>query len=425
MSTTVRENNFGLLSASEHVFAFKRISKNEHNPDYGIDNMLEIDILCRINHPNIIHSSQITVPEEYKIRDPIIILPLADYTLSQLSTDLFLTTRKKLPILYRLAHALRFLHQNSIVHLNLNFDDVVIQSIDGEFNPLVTNFSMARFLPTSLDHSTDIFAFANIFCNFLGHKRLSTVTTFDDKLFDDQFKNISQNYKYLCKDLISKIFMSDVPPTFDDICNHHIFDEYRRNIDDKIIATVELPLSTISVFPPDHRDIVKIIYAWITSLYKDHTIFLLFLSIDLFNRSTSFFVDSPSEDRLDLAAACVWIALKLIIADENPSILVSSLIEKLSGIVPTLKKDKILSLEPKIIQSLNGILMSNLLFSSCQTIGHLELSIQHIILNKENPNIYAVLDISQWNLTMNQFFPDQNPIPHKYLSISNFINKTF
>lgn len=415
-------NIFGILASStdnsEDLFAFKRLYKDDSNLDCGIQNLTEIDILSRFMHPNIIRSLEITLPKDYKIYDPIMILPLADYTLNQLLLDNFLTTRKKLPLLYKIAHAINFLHNNSFFCPVLTLDDIVVQSVGDSLNPLLTNFSLARYEPTC-HHDLilqDIRNFACLFINFVGRNPKEHIEL-SEEVIDDQIKHIHPQYRTICKDFLTKL-IKDSSLTFKDICNHDIFKEFKT----EIVAGTKCP-DIISDYPKDHRDIVKIIYNWVTDNHKDYSIELIFLSIDLFNRAVVFYNDKNSDYRLHVAATCLWISLKLLKNSNN--IPLSHIFPDLVKLFPKLSKDTILQLESEIIQNLSGILLVNNLYCSCKTIGDLDLSLIHIILNKENPNTYSIVDVPQWISTINKHFPDKNTHTNKNILISKYLTKDF
>src|SRR3989304_6822237 len=115
--------------ANGNLYAFKYIIPDPSYNKFGLDSLNEIDILTRVNHPYIIHAASIITSQTCQIDGLAIILPLADRSLYDLIKDPVTTTDMKLPILYKLASALDFLHHNNILHLDIKAPNVVIQGI--------------------------------------------------------------------------------------------------------------------------------------------------------------------------------------------------------------------------------------------------------------------------------------------------------
>lgn len=128
------------------IFALKYVRKTEGYQDVGLEELNEIDILSRVHHPHIIHATQILTRRNCQISNLAIVLPLADDTLSgftAVSRIRNTTTEDKLPILYKLATALEFLHQANILYLDIKTTNVVLR---GD-HPYFIDFGTSRVVP--------------------------------------------------------------------------------------------------------------------------------------------------------------------------------------------------------------------------------------------------------------------------------------
>lgn len=84
--------------------------------NYGIENPLEIDILCRMCHPNLLWCKNIFTPRDATVDDITLVVPAADYSLKTYIDSKKNTTIKKIPIIWKMINALNYLHKNKIAH---------------------------------------------------------------------------------------------------------------------------------------------------------------------------------------------------------------------------------------------------------------------------------------------------------------------
>ena len=91
-------------------------------PDDDKIDLMEIDIECRLHHPNLIHALDILTPLDCSINSIAIVLPLANSTL-KLG---WIPTMFKLRPMYEAALGLKFLHSNNILHLDIKPDNIAI-----------------------------------------------------------------------------------------------------------------------------------------------------------------------------------------------------------------------------------------------------------------------------------------------------------
>jgi len=370
--------------------------------------LYEFDILSRIHHPNIIHKISFDsnrnivanntnntnyLPQSFDYNRKIVELPLIDQTLVNVFYNKFLTTKMKLPILYKIAHALNFLHQNNIVHGNLLMENILISGFQN-YEPYLSNFNFNK-----LNKSDDILAFG-----LLALKLIST-TDNDDLLI--ALSGISLEYYDECLDLFMKIF-NELYITMEDIIQHPLFDNYRVEIDPYV---EELDYYN---YADDHRDILKLLIHWIKNVYSTVDVELLFLAIDLFNRTDSLFQDA--NERMYVAVVSMYIANKILFGEININDLINKLLEDL----PELTIEIILLKENEIIKLLDGVLNISKLYKSCNNTDQLMLTFNHIIMNYDSTTYYRI-NVDEWISTMELYIgcPKRND---KHITVEEFFS---
>lgn len=436
------------------IFAFKYILPDVLYKNFGLDSLNEIDILSRVDHPHIIHAAKIITAHNCEIDGLAVILPLADRTLFDLMTDINITTDIKLPIFYKLATALEFLHRNHILHLDIKSSNVVIQDIHNNY-PYLIDFGLSMIVDdvvkgkqnnsvrVTLDHrapeilagsriynaAVDIWAFGIMMLyTICGHgiynvdfKTTKDIDLYhiilrlfnDDNYLDLLLHNVREKYRFLCKDLLSKILQIDPIKrlTALDICNHQLFNEFRYPIDGILIE----PKISYD-YAIDHRDIIKLIIYWAKEIYPNSRVEHLFLSVDLFNRVSNFYKDRNPLDRLSLGATSLWLAAKLTNSILFP---LDIFIPFINNKVPQITSEHILNNELEIIHLLSGILDISKIYRECTTVDELILSFDNILISKDS-TLYARVDVPEWIATMKDLIkePQYND---KNVTITNFI----
>lgn len=414
-------------------FAFKYILPDEYYQDEGLDCLPEIDILTRVHHPHIIHADRILTTQNCEIDGIAIVLPLADRTLFDVIRDQTMITAKKLPILYKLATALEFLHRSNILHLDIKATNVVMIGdtpyfIDFGLSTFVDNVTVGKYDPRvkiTIDYrppeilaggrtynaASDIWSFGIMMLYTLGGRNIYNLywgTATDDivhKLALKNFTNpntipailsdVDPKYRDGCIDLASKMLQVDPTKriTALEIVNHPVFDEFRVPIDGRL----EVPKIPYD-YAPDHRDIIKLMIHWALSIYQDSHASILFLAVDLFARASSYYKEKTPQERITLAATCLWIAAKLI----NPIIIpIKTYVSKVIELAPHITGKMILETEIELIHLLSGILYVSNLYSKCTNGDQLRLSYDNIIIARDS-TLYARTDVPAWINVMNQ-----------------------
>lgn len=222
---------------------------------------IEGDILTRLNHPNILHSSEVlTKIDDDNIKNVAYLLPCAGKNLK--NSMGYYSFDEKIEILYKIAEGLRYLHSNNIIHLDIKLDNIVMN----ETEPLIVDFGTSRFchynvqnagfqcttsnyaIPSNLfdiENSTfkynkhnDVYGFLVLAYFFLGEKELTEYE------ITCVLKDVRTAFKYLLCQLPelteSDDFDNEIKPyinffykcsrsttSFEDIVSDPIFDEFR------------------------------------------------------------------------------------------------------------------------------------------------------------------------------------------------------
>lgn len=425
-----------------NLYASKYINKDEDYNYFGISSLNEIDILSRIRHPNIIHVIEIITGDKCKIDGIILILPLAEKTLHDIILNPNLTTDQKIPIIYKLAEAVKFMHANNLLHLDIKSSNVVINNNE----PLLIDFGLSMMVDdpvigkynqltrVTIDHrppeilignkiynaAVDVWSFGIMILYFLSSQNIFSEDIFDDtpedkmySLVVDKFRTnsyiinllsgIREKYRHLCIDLISSILNLNPQerPTMKQICDHKLFDEIRKDI----VGTTIIPWINFN-YNSDQRDMLKLLIYLTQTMYPKSKAELLFLSVDLFNKCSSSYKNSSPFDRVILLSTCLWMSSKLL---SDNIIELDKFCVELVKIAKNITPSLILQMEFNIINITNGILASNALYNICENGNELKLSCRFVIMDQDS-TLYARTDLKQWSVVMKQYYSDKNII---------------
>jgi len=433
------------------LFAFKYIVPDKSYRVRGLESLNEIDILTRVEHPHVIHAAKIITSHNCHIDGTAIVLPLADRTLYDIIRDPLMTTDDKLPILYKLSAALQFLHESHILHLDIKSTNVVLQGT----TPYFIDFGLCmvvddaiygkydRSLRVTIDHrppeilaggriynaAVDVWSFGIMMLYVLSGRGIfnvnfnkiseygfyeKVVEMFSNKnTIENLLSGVRPKYRDLCIDLISNILQIDPSNrlTSKQICDHPLFNEFRHNINGKLLVP-SIPYD----YANDQRDIVKLMIFWATNLYKHGRAEILFLAVDLFNRTSSYYKDKDPLYRMTLAATCLWLAAKLT---DGPEIALSSYVSELAKQIK-ITDDMILQEEIFIIHILSGVLNVSSIYSCCDNGNELRFSFDEIIMSRDS-TLYARVDIEKWPAVMKQYITNIT-FPNKNITIGELLS---
>lgn len=333
-------------------------------------NLVEIDALSRLNHPHIIHSIE-TIKSNDKV---IVLLPLANFTLDHAIATY--STEKKLLLIYRLLHALEFIHRNNLSHTNVTKKNIGMK----DNHPYFINLESCILDKTKQD--LDIKDFGKLFSEILNG---SSVESTEQNLF----RFVNKEYKANCFEFINWIMKES--PTTKEVLDHKIFDKVRTEI-----LAGEISSTINSDYAEDQRDIIKLIVYWCRELFSEKDVELLFLAVDLFNRSASTYKDKLSLERMALGATCLFMASKMF----GENLLVADKLKTINTLVPEINQEMILKKELEVIDLLGGVLNVSKLYKSCNNSEEIKTTFREIVMNKDS-SLYAKLNLEEWKKMMN------------------------
>jgi hypothetical protein len=186
-------------------------------------------------------------------------------------------------------------------------------------------------------------------------------------------------------------------PSIADIVRHPLFAEFLPS--QPVGAVLDPPIQ--NTYGSNHRNIIKLIFQWAKNIFSDEDVELLFLAVDLYNRTAWAYETSTPLDQMVLAGACLWVAAKFVNAEIDT---VKSYATQMQTLVPDITPAAILDHENEIIHLTHGILNVNALYKACSNLDELDFSYTHIIMNAD-VKIYARLIIPDWVALLKQYIP--------------------
>lgn len=120
-----------------------RVPKNDTSGynKTGIESPLEIDILTRIRHPNLMYAESIF--HETSCNGISMILPYAPLNLTTYIKEYESDPTERLTICFQIMCAVRHLLTSNILHLDIKPDNVLLYEESGSYSPLLSDFGMA------------------------------------------------------------------------------------------------------------------------------------------------------------------------------------------------------------------------------------------------------------------------------------------
>lgn len=433
------------------TFAFKYIRGHFDRSKYGIQDIIEIDILSRIQHPHIIHAASIVTPYNCEIDGMAVVLPLADQTFRSSLYNVIMTTDDKILVLFKLASALEFMHANGVLHLDIKGDNVVMQGttpyfIDFGLSILCddttegrhssrTRVTITHRAPeilrggTKYNAAVDVWSFGIMFLRAFGGKDMYavnhtgkekekdllnyiTISAPNSLRFDSLLLNVRPHYRAPLKDLLLR--MLELNPvsriSAKEIVNHPLFNSVRSPIVGTLVST---PIA--SDYARDHRDILKLLVKWMRDFFSVARVVTLFLAIDLFNRTSSHYKERSVHDRLALAATCVWMSGKLSSYDTIP---LPHFVSKITPTVATITERNILTTEVEVISIVNGVLYDLQLYRAADNVDQLTNIFTSVVMSP-NSQLYAQVNIPAYIQQLREVIP-QPLTSNKNIKISDF-----
>jgi len=426
----------------DEPFAYKYLPFDENTYEkYGMLDLIEIDIMSRVNHPNIMHATHIVTPYNCRINGVAIVMPLAEKSLWDIIKEkVFQNTLERLQIIYSLACGLQFLHANKILHLDIKVLNVMLKGSPADNNVSWIDFGLASIVDDitvgkisrgqkiSLDSrppeilrgnntynaACDVWSFAMLMLYTLSErdiwnvdydkifsgtpeersqKEIGLAKHIESKLQDNNFmphtlRHLPDTYRQNAIDLLSQCLHLDPAkrPSLKEICSHQLFKDFKPIGQGSLLETPIL----ITEYSKDHREILKLMLNWCQEIYANESCEILFMAVDLYNRCIYHFKTRKEEFRMSIAAACLWMADKLI--RETRAILLQKYTPFIRKAVATITDKAIRDCELEIIHVLHGILSVNKLYRVCHNLEHLRICFDEIIMSKDS-TLYAQVDI--------------------------------
>lgn len=409
---------------------FEKPGFEERYSEHGVDDLVEIDVLSRFNHPNVMHAKHILTRHNCKIEGVALVMPLAEESLFQaIFGRKRFNTYQKLGIIYGVARGLEFLHLNHILHLDVKILNIVLKKSE----PFLIDFGIAmivddvvegknaRALKITVDFrppeilrggrqynaACDVWSLAVVmlYCfreNEVWKTDLLKINTPEEQrdfaglierkldnpaFLEDMLYTVNTKYQKAAKDLVKKCLSVDPKkrPTMLEFCAHPLFDDFRNFTTGTLLET---PLP--ETFLPDHRDIVKLIVHWCQTIYEALSSELLFLAVDIFNRCCKDFNERGTSFRILAAATSLWMADKIV--NEERALMLGNYMPEITKMAPKANHREMRACELEIIHVLRGILYVNKLYRSCRNTEQLQFCFREIVMSKDS-SLYSRVDI--------------------------------
>lgn len=380
--------------------------------EYGIKNPLEIDILCRLSHENII--SAIDILDNNKIKNcknkVVLVVPICEYSLKDAIIGGNLgTTEKKIPIIYQMISALDFLHHNGIVHNNITTSSFYFCNN----KILLGEFKNSKVIE-------EIYECGNGVCELKSKKAKNyfredikdlakvlyyLITEKEFKNFhNDDFSGICEKYCDGVRTLIHKMLFDKI--TTKEILACEIFQncpeikgEYNRyNYEDNYDVTI-------------HRDLIKGIVYIFQNLFPDSSMKAMFAAIDLYKRTDASFIGENL--KVINAYTCLYLANKILGKDfeNDPNMEIDKFLDKIDeNFSYKYEKDDLINQEIDIIKVSKGCLLDLCLFTACENFEHVYETFHTIVMDKDDATLYKNIDVKDWIEKLREEYPGRHMI---------------
>lgn len=435
--------------------ALKVPINNDKYQEFGIESLLEIDIMRRLSHPNIISALELLSNTECPLISFGLILPLADYTMVDIINKPFINSIKKWKIMYKVAKAIDFLHQNNILHLDIKLANIVLQGPIDNIEPLLIDFNLSARVDDIIrgkDLHQEVFTVyyrpPEVFLGDYTYRGASDVWAYgilliytfigsESRIYPNEIlsqgDNTMGNYLFyifsdrMRRKTLQDIFPNDMPnglvdlselilktsyqerPRMADIISHPIFSSFANLNITGYVRDVE---QTDTPLPDNFRDLLKLLIHWMRTGYSNYSIESLFLAIDILYRYGKNLHSANSVEKMTSAVTAIFMAIKLTtFTDHSVDFLVDQTKELTQGAV---MGEMILNMENTIIRDFSGILYRPYLYAAAKNIAQLIIMFNEI-MEPDNFRFYLTIDIPAW---LSMLPSDGNS--EKYMSINDF-----
>lgn len=395
--------------------------------DFADNNaILEIDVLGRLNHPNIIKISDLVIIDSETLA---LFTPLASFTLE---TATGYSIDEKIDIMYQCAKGLEFLHHNRILHMDLKLSNIVMTA-DGpkiiDFGtsilqtteellmtngPITTPYIRAPEITLNggpIGYFSDVWSFS-----------ISMLTFISDLSSDDLIALIgNDNFTMILDSKIIKVFDIDKSTTLTTYLDRSdlitffqsiIEVDYEQRLKmsqivnlqllaalgkDLIVGKINRIYNHDKKYYSEKFYTVRNIIIKILSIYFDQEdSVVLFLSIDLFHRCLHKLYGENIKKWYSVMIACIVLALRYDTTCSDFSLVVEQLLSHLHNYLLTLVTQiQLLKIEKEVLQYLDYSIFSCPLYELCPTAYHLKMAYNSILLSADATS-YLTFDVASW-----------------------------
>lgn len=442
-----------------------------NDPKKGIRSLHEIDIMNRLVHPNIVHSTGLIAEVSFNTTTELILMPIA-------STDLYeyvqkdfkvFTITQRLKILYDIVLGINFMHRSNYLHLDLKLENILLFGISTKSSLVlqakITDFGISLHLqgeksvyyPIPLftvnyrpiealegrniyTTSSDIWSLGNIFFKVLsgGKNIFEKYNEIDVKksiykyfsptainsTLNSAFDNLNPLDKYNAIDITRRMLSfnpSDRPSTYE-ILTHPLFSRLKNVTNAPILYNSGyLKINTIRQPRLDIIYYYGFDYLVRLSINNNLRLETVFLAGDLYQNSLFYsgkLVGNFAKDsRLVslLISTCLYMAVKMcekIIIDPK------TLAESFDNIFTEFD---IIKTEVFLVQTLKGIIYPSNLFSGSLSLEALKLSFTWL----RNIFIYYKLNMNIWiDDNKRNIIEGRNKLYNKHILFKDFLALT-
>ncbi|MEM2986626.1 MAG: protein kinase [Nitrososphaerota archaeon] len=413
------------VEKDKNLYALKHVT---YEPEFGIENLVEVDIVTRIIHPYIIHAKEIITPLDCKMDGIGILLPLAQRTLYNFYMDPSVTLKEKLEVIYKIACAINFLHQNGILHLDVKDINVVLK----KNHPYLIDFNLSMFAspesevishyprvtlfyrpPENLkrrsgyySNKTDVWSFGLVMLHTLasepvvnkipisynGGREESVYTFVTTKLQEEDYiksllKNIDEEQKILCLDLIKQVLQVDPYKriSMDKVCKHKLFDKFRDEVDREASKWIilEPEIKNLSYSSTHVLTLLRLVE--LAKKFSNFSFETLFLAVDLFKRTAGDLVKTEADEKI-LIVTCFFMAIKILSFEIDIEVFVFHA----KTLFPEVTEDDVINKEIEVVKNLRGIINVMTLYKTCKTGDEVLVTFKEVALNND-PKVYGLM----------------------------------
>jgi serine/threonine protein kinase len=137
-----------LVSKDNTLYAHKKFLKDKKNKKAYIFNPLEIDIISRLKSPYLIQGEYITLPGECDTQFGFV----TKFIEGNLAYDIpYMNFKKRQSIMFDLVKAVKCLHDNNFLHLDIKLDNV---KYDGS-KVILIDYGMASYVPYNVSYGIE------------------------------------------------------------------------------------------------------------------------------------------------------------------------------------------------------------------------------------------------------------------------------